>query len=136
MILEKKGDVFMDIFSMFSLLDGDPSTIGFCTKTAAIWQLVGKILFVIKIVFPLLVVIWGIIDIGKSVVASKPEDIKNSFKSFLFRLGAAIAIFFIPAIVSFGIGLANGFSEQEQDYEVCRKCIEHPNKVDQCNPTT
>ena len=112
-----------NIFNMFSLLDQE---IQFCAKTAVVWQLVGRILFVVKIVFPLLVVIWGIIDIGKSVVASKPEEISKSFKSFLFRLGAAIAIFFIPAIVSFGIGLANGFSEQEQDYEICRGCIESP----------
>ncbi len=117
------------ILNMVSLLSNAANNdgIGFCLKTSLIWQLVGKILFVIKIVFPLLVIIWGIIDIGKSVVASKPEEIKKSFQSFLFRLGAAIAIFFIPAIVSFGIGLANGFAdEQEGDYVTCRQCIEHP----------
>ena len=58
----------------------------FCQDTIAIWKLVGNILLVVKIVIPLLVIIFGLIDIGKSVVASKPEEITKSFKSFLFRL--------------------------------------------------
>ena len=100
--------------------------VNFCSQTIEIWRLVGRILLVVKIVIPLLVVIFGLIDIGKSVVASKPEEITKSFKSFLFRLGAAIAIFFIPTIVAFGINLANGFKEVETDYKICSNCIESP----------
>ena len=99
----------------------------FCSNTIEVWKLVGKILFVVKIVIPLLVIIFGLIDIGKSVVAEKPEEIKKSFKSFLFRLGAAVAIFFIPYIVSFGLTLASGFQgEIEDDYNTCKDCINDP----------
>ena len=114
---------------MLNLLEvaGD---VGFCRKTAEIWQLVGTILMVIKIVFPLLVVIFGIIDIGKSVVAQKPEEISKSFKSFLYRLAAAIAIFFIPTVVAFGINLANGFQTVNNDYSVCSGCISSPSSCD------
>ena len=102
--------------------------VNFCSETIAIWQVVGKVLLVVKIVIPLLVIIFGLIDIGKSVVASKPEEITKSFKSFLFRLGAAIAIFFVPSIVSFGIKLANGFDEVSTDYQICADCIASPSK--------
>ena len=114
-------------YGLVNLLEVD---VEFCANTAVIWHLVGQILTIIKIVFPLLVIIFGIVDIGKSVVASKPEEITKSFKSFLYRLAAAIAIFFIPNIVGFGISLANGFSEVESDYKICRTCIVTPSSCD------
>jgi len=52
---------------------------GFCSGTAEIWQLVGNILLIVKIVIPIIVIILGMIDIGKSVVADKPEEITKSF---------------------------------------------------------
>ena len=100
---------------------------GFCADTWEIWQLVGKILMVLRIVFPILVIIFGIIDIGKSVTSSKPEEITKSFKSLAFRLGAALAIFFIPTIVGFGIRLANGFKDVNADYNICADCLQSPN---------
>ena len=100
---------------------------GFCYHTWEIWQLVGRVLMVMRIVFPILVIIFGIIDIGKSVTSSKPEEITKSFKSLAFRLGAALAIFFIPVLVGFGIRLANGFGDVDNDYKVCAACIEAPN---------
>ena len=98
----------------------------FCQDTIAVWKLVGNVLLIVKIVIPLLVIIFGLIDIGKSVVSSKPEEITKSFKSFLFRLGAAIAIFFIPAIVKAVIVLADGWDEVSNDYETCANCITSP----------
>lgn len=104
---------------------GTPDS-GFCDQTQAIWSVVGGVLMVARIVFPILVIIYGIIDVGKSVTSNKPEEISKSFKSLAFRLGAALAIFFVPAIVSFGISLANGFSDVEKDYKICAACIENP----------
>ena len=49
------------------------AAINFCTKTKAIWVLVGRILGIFKIVIPLLVIIFGMIDLGKAVVASKDD---------------------------------------------------------------
>ncbi len=102
----------------------------FCGETGAIWRLVGNILLVVKIVIPILVIVFGMVDIGKSVVASKPEEISKSFKSFLIRLGAAIVIFFIPNLVGFGIGLANGFNQVEDDYKKCQTCIVKPGECE------
>ena len=105
----------------------------FCTQTKPIWVLVGKILGIFKIVIPILVIIFGIIDIGKSVTSQKPEDITKSFKSLAFRLGAALAIFFIPTIVGYGIRLANAFNQVDADYKICAACIENGNGPDCSN---
>ena len=97
--------------------------ISFCTKTADIWKAVGNILKIVKIVIPLLILIFGMIDLGKSVVASKPEEISKSAKSLLFRLIAGIAIFFVPTIVGLIFTIADSFSDVEQDYETCAAYI-------------
>ncbi len=122
----------MDIFYLLSTYAPGTEANGFCANTVEIWQLVGVILMVARIVFPLLVIIWGIIDVGKSVTSSKPEEITKAFKSLAFRLGAALAIFFIPTIVSFGIRLVAGFQDVDEDYKICANCLVSPRDDDVC----
>lgn len=93
----------------------------FCVKTKPIWSLVGKILGVFKIVIPLLVIIYGMIDLGKAVVASKDDEIKKAAKQLLIRIIAGIVIFFVPTLVGFAFSLADGISDG--DYSACEACI-------------
>ncbi len=102
--------------------------VDFCTNTANIWQLVGIILFVFKIVIPLLLIILGMVDLGKAVVSSDDKAITKAAKSLAFRIVAAVAIFFIPTIVSFIFGIVAAFSDVESDYNICRVCITSPFK--------
>ena len=101
---------------------------GFCYSTANIWQLVGYVLLVFKIVIPVLLIVFGMIDLGKAVIASKEDEIKKATGSLIRRAIAAVVIFLLPTIVTFLIGLIGGFSENaNDDYEVCRSCIVSPN---------
>lgn len=100
--------------------------INFCSETSAIWKLVGQILYIFKIVIPILVVIFGMIDLGKAVVASKDDEIKKAAKQLGMRILAGIVIFFIPTIIGFAFTLADGFSNVENDYNVCSTCITNP----------
>ncbi len=101
----------------------------FCQGTAKVWKLVGKILLVFKIVIPLLVVIFGMIDLGKAVVASKDDEIKKAAKSLGMRALAGVLIFFIPTIVAFVFNMVDSFSE-DTDYQTCADCITKPNSCD------
>ena len=58
---------------------------GFCANTANIWQIVGIVLLVVKIVIPILLIIWGMLDLGKAVVAAKDDEIKKATKSLAMR---------------------------------------------------
>ncbi len=100
------------------------AALDFCTKTASIWRLVGNILSIFKIVIPLLVIIFGMIDLGKAVIASKDDEIKKAAKQLLMRCIAGVVIFFIPTLVGFVFTLADGFSES--DYSVCETCVTNP----------
>lgn len=101
------------------------AAVNFCSKTKSVWVLVGKLLSVFKIVIPLLIIIFGMIDLGKAVVASKDDEIKKAAKSLMFRALAGILIFFIPTIVGFCFTLADGFNA-DGDYTVCEQCITNP----------
>ena len=104
------------------------SEIGFCMNTANIWQIVGIILLVFKIVIPILLIVWGMLDLGKAVVAAKDDEIKKATKSLAFRAIAGILIFFIPTLVSVIIGMISNFSSSGamDDYNICRACISSP----------
>ena len=65
------------------------SETGFCAGSANVWQTVGIVLMVFKIVIPILLIIFGMIDLGKAVIASKDDEIKKATKSLLFRAVSA-----------------------------------------------
>ena len=101
---------------------------GFCAATANIWQLVGWVLLVFKIVIPLLLIIFGMIDLGKAVIASKEDEIKKATGSLVRRAIAAVVIFLLPTIITFIMGIISDFSETaKEDFDVCRTCISNPN---------
>ena len=102
--------------------------LGFCAKTAGLWQLIGRILWIFLIAIPILVIIFGSIDLGKAVVASKDDEIKKAAKSLGMRLIAAVIIWFIPMLVDAVIGLVDRDADQVSDYKVCQKCVTSPNK--------
>lgn len=106
--------------------------IGFCEGTANIWQIVGYALLVFKIVIPILLIVFGAIDVGKAVIASKDDEIKKAMKSLAMRAISAIVIFLIPTIVTFVMGIVSDFNDSgaKADFEVCKKCIGSPAK---CN---
>ena len=101
-----------------------------CTKLKAPLKFIGYILLIVKIIIPLLLILFGIIDLFKAVTAGKDGEIMKSFKSLIFRAIAGVAIFFVPTIISFIFSLVDGFDEVESEYEICQKCILN---VSKCN---
>ncbi len=99
----------------------------FCTELAGLWQIIGWILWVFKIAIPIIIIIFGMIDLGKAVVASKDDEIKKSVKSLAIRAIAGIIIFFVPTLVGAIFGLVGDFSgDLEAEYDKCAACITSP----------
>lgn len=87
----------------------------------------GYILFVVKILVPLSLIIFGSIDFIKAMVASDPNKIKDSGISLAKRTLAGIIIFFIPTIISLVLSLITTFNNDvKTDYNKCYKCISNP----------
>ena len=102
----------------------------FCAESAPVWQLVGRILMVFKIVIPILLIVFGMIDLGKAVIASKEDAIEKATSSLIKRLIAGVVIFFIPFLVGAIFNLVNSFKDlngADYEYNVCEKCVTSPN---------
>lgn len=59
----------------------------------------------IQIGIPIILIILGMLDLGKAVVASKEDEIKNAQKMLIKRAIYAVAIFFVVLIVELVFGL-------------------------------
>lgn len=108
------------------------SPVEFCAKTSIIWQIVGYIFLILKIVIPLLLIIFGVIDFSKAVMAGKDDSVKGALQSLMWRAIAAVVIFFIPTIVNVVMGFISNFAESgaKSDFKVCQTCIVDPKNCD------
>ncbi len=97
-----------------------------CSDLWEIWQIIGWVLWIFKIAIPIIIIVFGMIDLGKAVVASKDDEIKKSVKSLVMRAIAGIIIFFVPTIIGVIFGIVGDFSEVEPEYDICRACITDP----------
>lgn len=98
----------------------------FCQDSASIWQIVGWLLLIFKIVIPILLIILGMIDLGKAVVSSDDKAVNKAGNSLLHRLLMAIAIFFVPTLVGLIFRMVGDFGEVKNQYDLCAACITNP----------
>lgn len=99
----------------------------FCSETAEIWQLVGNIVTIIKIVIPLIIIVLAVIDLGKAAVSSDEKQMKGAFSTLIRRVIAGVLIFFIPTLITLCFSIIGEFSDDlESDYSVCAECVSSP----------
>lgn len=101
-----------------------------CTKLKSPLKFIGYIVLVFKIVIPIVLIIYGMLDLFKAVTGGQDGEIFKSLKNFVFRVIAGVAIFFLPTIVSFVFDLIDSWADVKSDANVCIKCILH---VSQCD---
>ena len=61
--------------------------------------LVSYAILIIKIAVPIILVIFGMMDLMKAVIASKEDEIKKGQQTFIKRLIAAVIVFIVIQIV-------------------------------------
>lgn len=77
-----------------------------CDNLAPLLRLIKNgIIPLVQLGIPIILIILGMLDLGKAVVASKEDEIKNAQKMLIKRAIYAVAIFFIVLIVQLVFGL-------------------------------
>lgn len=74
----------------------------------------------IKIVVPILLIIFGMLDLGKAVVASKEDEIKKGQQLFIKRLITGVLVFFVVFIVQI---IVRFVSNSNSDITKCFNCF-------------
>ena len=70
--------------------------------------LVSTIVLLIKIAVPILLIIFGMLDLGKAVVASKEDEIKKGQQLFIKRAISAVIVFFVIQVVQIIVRFVSG----------------------------
>jgi surface polysaccharide O-acyltransferase-like enzyme len=73
----------------------------------AIVNVVRTIYTLIKVAVPLLLILFGMLDLGKAVISQKEDDIKKQQNVFVKRLIAAALVFFVFAIAQLLVNLVD-----------------------------
>lgn len=102
---------------------------GICSDTGVrkVFQIMGYILFIVKIAIPLCLLIFGIINLVKVVVSGDQEGLAKSVKSLGIKAIAAVVIFILPTIIYYIINLV-GNDKGTEVYGYCKTCIFEPKK--------
>lgn len=80
-------------------------------------DVVHTIVLIIQIAVPILLVIFGMIDLMKGIMAQKEDEIKKGQQTFIKRLIAAAIVFFVIAIVKLLISFVA--SDEDGDIMNC-----------------
>ena len=92
----------------------------FCSQTSDLLKLIGVAITIIKIVIPIILIVFGMLDMGKAVTAGKDDEIKKQAIIFLKRAIAAVLVFFVPTIVGLIMTAANSSNANgANDYTQC-----------------
>lgn len=59
-----------------------------------------RIFDMVKLIAPILVILFGSLDFGKAVISSDQEELKKAQSRFIKRCIAAVALFFLPTIIN------------------------------------
>lgn len=79
---------------------------------------------IIKIVVPILLIIFGMMDLAKAVMAQKEDEIKKGQQTFIKRIIAAVIVFFVITIVQMIVSFV---SNDNDNITACFDCFVNGN---------
>lgn len=92
-------------------------------------ELIHTIIVIIKFGIPVLLIIFGMLDFAKGVIAKKEDEIKAGQNMFIKRLISAVLVFFVVAIIQLAISLVDDKNDvNESDAWKCADLIMNGNK--------
>lgn len=103
----------------------------FCQgKVLGVFTAIGWFFFFVKIIVPIVLMIFGVIDISKAVISSKDDEIKKSTKSLITRAICGVIIFFIPTVLNLVVNLVGDRAEgvYTGTFADCTSCMFKPNQ--------
>ena len=84
--------------------------------------LVSTVVLIIKIAVPILLIIFGMIDLLKSVIAAKEDEIKKGQQTFIKRLITGAIVFLVISVIQI---LIRFLSSGEPSVMQCFNCFVH-----------
>ena len=86
-------------------------------------QAISTIVNIMKVAIPIMVVVFGLIDLGKAVMSAKEDDIKKNQGLLIKRLIIAVLVFFVVSLVQFIVSLVGGDDPSKNPFWSCFDCF-------------
>ena len=77
----------------------------FCNNLFDVIKLLVNVVNILKWIIPMGLILYGMLDLGKAVIAGKEDEMKKAQGTLIKRVIYAIAIFLVITIVTFVTGL-------------------------------
>lgn len=90
---------------------------------------ISTIINLLKLFIPILVVLFGLIDLGKAVTQQKEDDIKKCQGLLIKRIILAAVVFFVVSLVQFVVGIVGGSNSNQWG---CFSCFVNGPKSKEC----
>ena len=90
-------------------LDGCPAGL------APVLGIVNVVINAIMIGVPILLIVLGMVDLGKAVIASKEDEVKKATKAFGKRFLYAVGVFAVVWLVTFVLNIVSGLGIEGVD---------------------
>ena len=99
------------------------SSLGIDLIPGAIAGIISIVINIIKIGVPIILIILGMIDMGKAVASQKEDEIKKGQKTLISRCIAAGIVFFVVAIVQLMMSIVSGADNEIENIITCFDAI-------------
>ena len=77
----------------------------FCKELGPIITLLKNVVRLLQWLIPIGLILYGLLDLGKAVIAGKEDEMKKAQGTLIKRVVYAVAVFLVVTIVSFVMGL-------------------------------
>lgn len=84
---------------------------------------VSGFVLVLKIAIPIILVVLGMLDLSKAVIANEEKEMKEAQKKFIKRIIYAVVIFFVVALVQFVFGILSDADKGTESATSCISCF-------------
>ncbi|MBO5095522.1 MAG: hypothetical protein J6B98_01440 [Bacilli bacterium] len=107
---------------MFILENVTCGTMSEIVLDSSIPRVISLMITLIKVVVPVLLIVFGMLDLGKAVMANKEDEIKKGQQTFVKRLIAAVLVFLSIFLSQLIIGLVA--PRTDTDNESMWSCVD------------
>lgn len=107
--------------NLVNVLDADV-VCGTITIPGTVVGLIRTGIFIIQVVVPILLILWGMLDFAKGIIGQDEDKIKAGQKKFIQRLIAAIIVFLIVTVVQLVITAVGNLGGSGNDASSAWKC--------------
>lgn len=112
-----------DYYNQIATTNNSNNT-NYCSGLRSTFVIIGHVVRLAKILIPIVIIGFGMLDLFKAIVGSKDDEVKKALKSLVMRCLAGVCIFFLPAFIDLIFSWVDGWENNYQSgYEDCFKCI-------------